>query len=345
MKVSDFDFSLPRELIAQSHAEKRSLSRLLVYHFPSGKREDKFFYDIEDYFSCGDLLVINDTKVIPARLFGQKKSGGRIELLLTGERSEGLWESMARPLKRLHIGTVIEVNGITFSVEEKLDWGGVLLRFPEGLDVHDFLQKNGRMPVPPYIHNDDQDYLRKRYQTVFAEKQGSVAAPTAGLHFTEEILCRLKAKGVQVITITLHVGMGTFLPVKSETVEGHVMHSEFFEISPEAAEAVNSRKGRLFACGTTVTRTLEYAADENGRLEAGRGWSDLFIYPGYRYRIVENLITNFHLPRSTLLMLVAALTGRREILQLYQEAVAKKYRFFSFGDAMLIITKEKNALG
>jgi len=200
------------------------------------------------------------------------------------------------------------------------------------------------MPVPPYIHNDDEEYLRQRYQTVFARKSGSVAAPTAGLHFTEELLRDLREKGVEVVTITLHVGMGTFLPVKSDTVEGHRMHSEFYEISREAAEAINNRRGRLFACGTTVTRTLEHAAGRDGKVKPERGWSDLFIYPGYSYKIVENLITNFHLPRSTLLMLVSALAGKEEILMLYREAVEKRYRFFSFGDAMLIITKEAHAV-
>ena len=343
MKVSDFDFYLPQELIAQKHAEKREMSRLLVYHTQNRDTEDKSFTDIAGYFRSGDLLVINDTKVIPARLFGRKPSGARVEFLLTGEREPGLWEAMARPVKRLRPGGRVDVAGTGLIVEEKLDWGGVTVRFPREIDVQDFLQKHGRMPVPPYIHNDDEDYLRQRYQTVFAQKSGSVAAPTAGLHFTPELLERLKEKGVVLVTITLHVGMGTFLPVKSDTVEGHRMHSEFYEISREAAESINNRQGRLFACGTTVTRTLEHAADEKGFISDGRGWSDLFIYPGYSFRIVENLITNFHLPRSTLLMLVAALAGKEEILRLYERAVGKRYRFFSFGDAMLIITKEAHA--
>ena len=343
MKVSDFDFYLPQELIAQKHAEKREMSRLLVYHTQERSAEDKSFTDITGYFSPGDLLVINDTRVIPARLFGRKPSGARVEFLLTGEREPGLWEAMARPAKRLHPGTRVDISGTEILVEEKLDWGGVTVRFPERVDVHDFLQRHGHMPVPPYIHNDDEAYLRQRYQTVFAQRSGSVAAPTAGLHFTQELLDQLKEKGVVLVTITLHVGMGTFLPVKSDTVEGHRMHSEFYEISEKAAEAINKRQGRLFACGTTVTRTLEYAADEEGLITAGRGWSDLFIYPGYAFRIVENLITNFHLPRSTLLMLVSALAGQEETLRLYKQAVEKRYRFFSFGDAMLIITKEAHA--
>jgi len=343
VKVSDFDFYLPQELIAQKHAEKREMSRLLVYHTQKRSAEDKSFTDITGYFSPGDLLVINDTRVIPARLFGRKPSGARVEFLLTGEREPGLWEAMARPAKRLHPGTRVDISGTEILVEEKLDWGGVTVRFPERVDVHDFLQRHGHMPVPPYIHNDDEAYLRQRYQTVFAQRSGSVAAPTAGLHFTQELLDQLKEKGVVLVTITLHVGMGTFLPVKSDTVEGHRMHSEFYEISEKAAEAINKRQGRLFACGTTVTRTLEYAADEEGLITAGRGWSDLFIYPGYAFRIVENLITNFHLPRSTLLMLVSALAGQEETLRLYKQAVGKRYRFFSFGDAMLIITKEAHA--
>ena len=343
MKVSDFDFYLPQELIAQKHAEKREMSRLLVYHTQERSAEDKSFTDITGYFSPGDLLVINDTRVIPARLFGRKPSGARVEFLLTGEREPGLWEAMARPAKRLHPGSRVDISGTEILVEEKLDWGGVAVRFPERFDVHDFLQRHGHMPVPPYIHNDDEAYLRQRYQTVFARKSGSVAAPTAGLHFTQELLDQLKEKGVVLVTITLHVGMGTFLPVKSDTVEGHRMHSEFYEISEAAAEAINKRQGRLFACGTTVTRTLEHAADEEGLITAGRGWSDLFIYPGYAFRIVENLITNFHLPRSTLLMLVSALAGQEETLRLYERAVEKRYRFFSFGDAMLIITKEAHA--
>jgi len=344
VKVSDFDFFLPRELIAQRHAEKREMSRLLVYHTQNREAENKIFSDIVEYFSRGDVLVINDTRVIPARLFGQKPSGARVEFLLTGERESGLWEAMARPVKRLRPGSRVEVAGETLVVEEKLDWGGVTVRFPERVDVQNFLQQHGHMPVPPYIHNDDEDYLRQRYQTVFAQKSGSVAAPTAGLHFTEGLLEQLKEKGVELVTITLHVGMGTFLPVKCDTVEGHRMHSEFYEISEEAAHAINGRRGRLFACGTTVTRTLEHAADTNGIVKAGKRWSDLFIYPGYTFRVVENLITNFHLPRSTLLMLVSALAGREEILRLYRDAVEKRYRFFSFGDAMLIITKEPNAV-
>jgi len=344
LKVSDFDFFLPPELIAQKHAEKREMSRLLIYHTQTQASEDKSFSDIIEYFCSGDLLVINDTRVIPARLFGRKSSGARVEFLLTGEQEPGLWEAMARPVKRLRPGTRVDVAGFELHVEEKLDWGGITVRFPENTDVHDFLQRHGHMPVPPYIHNDDEEYLRQRYQTVFARKSGSVAAPTAGLHFTEELLRDLREKGVEVVTITLHVGMGTFLPVKSDTVEGHRMHSEFYEISRKAAEAINNRRGRLFACGTTVTRTLEHAAGRDGKVKPERGWSDLFIYPGYSYRIVENLITNFHLPRSTLLMLVSALAGKEEILMLYREAVEKRYRFFSFGDAMLIITKEAHAV-
>ncbi len=337
MKVDDFDFYLPKRLIAQNHAEKRDMSRLLVYHRLSKKVEHRRFSDIMEYFNAGDSIVLNDTKVIPARIYGKKRTGADIELLFVHEKSPRSWEAMARPAKRLREGTEVIVGDTVLVIAGRLDWGGVEVRFPEVTDVSRFLEKWCNMPVPPYIFNDDQEYLRKRYQTVYARNEGSVAAPTAGLHFTEDILAGLSDKGVLVDYLTLHVGMGTFLPVKTDSVEEHRMHSEFYELSDDVAERINNRKGRLFACGTTVTRTLEHIATEKGKLTGDRGWSDIFIYPGYEYKVVDNLITNFHLPKSTLIMLVAALTGKDEILKVYKEAVENEYRFFSFGDSMLIL--------
>jgi len=335
MKVDDFDFELPKRLIAQSHADKRDMSRLLVYHRISKKIEHRVFSDIHEYFSPGDCVVLNDTKVIPARVYGEKVTGAEVELLFVRALSEK-WEAMARPAKRLRAGTGILAGGMTLTVSEKTDWGGVVVSFPRGTDVMAFLDAHGKMPVPPYIGNDDQEYLRSRYQTVYAKKEGSVAAPTAGLHFTEEMIEKLRLKGVDVEYLTLHVGMGTFLPVKTDSVEDHRMHSEYYELSEEAASAINRTEGGLFACGTTVTRTLEHIAS-GGAIRADKGWSDIFIYPGYTFKAVDNLITNFHLPKSTLIMLVAALTGRDEILDVYREAVREEYRFFSFGDSMLIL--------
>lgn len=337
MKVSDFDFYLPEKLIAQKSAERRELSKLFLYHNRSKKVEHKLFKDIIDYFSKGDLLVLNNSKVLPARVYGRKETGAVIEFLFLNEIEKNRWTALVKPAKRVNKGTKVFFDDIIVEITEKHDMGEVEVDFPKNVDVKELLNKMGKMPIPPYIKNDNEEYLRERYQTVFAQKEGSIAAPTSGLHFTEEILEQLKKKGVEIAYITLHVGIGTFRPVKVENILEHEMHSEYFEITEEAADKINNCKGKIFACGTTVTRTLEYVADEKGKIKAGTGWSDLFIFPGYRYKIVKNLITNFHLPKSTLIMLVAALIGKDEVLNLYKEAVEKEYRFFSFGDAMLIL--------
>lgn len=335
MKVSDFDYTLPEELIAQRSTDERDASRLFIVH-PTHE-EHRLFRDITDYFSAGDVLVINDTKVIPARVFGTKKTGAQIEFLFIRPVADGMWEAMIKPAKRVKAGDYVFCNGESLLINEKLSWGGVTVAFPDTLDVVQFFSECGRMPVPPYIHNDDQDYLKDRYQTVFADNDGSVAAPTAGLHFTNAILDALRKKGVTIVPVTLHVGPGTFLPMKVENVHEHQMHSEFFTISEATAKAINSCSGRLFACGTTVIRTLEYMSDTGGHVKSGSGWCDLFITPGYSFKCVHNCITNFHLPKSTLIMLVAARIGRERVLSLYNEAVRQRYRFFSFGDAMLIL--------
>lgn len=335
MKVSDFDYFLPEELIAQRCTDERDASRLFVVH--PAHEEHRSFRDITDYFSAGDVLVINDTKVIPARVFGTKKTGAQIEFLFIRPVADGKWEAMIKPAKRVKAGDYVFCNGNPLLIHEKLSWGGVTVAFPDSLDISHFFSECGRMPVPPYIHNDDQEYLKDRYQTVYADNDGSVAAPTAGLHFTGDILNALKAKGVSIVPVTLHVGPGTFLPMKVEHVHEHRMHSEFFTISEPTAAIINSRKGKLFACGTTVIRTLEYMADEQGKVQSGSGWCDLFITPGYSFKCVHNCITNFHLPKSTLIMLVAARIGHERVLSLYAEAVQRRYRFFSFGDAMLIL--------
>jgi len=337
MRVGDFDYYLPDELIAQRSTDERDASRLLVVH--PDAHEHHHFHDILNYFSAGDVLVINDTRVIPARVFGSKDTGAQIEFLFIRPVASGMWEAMIKPAKRVKNGDTVLCNGVQLVIREKLDWGGVTVAFPESIDINAFFEQCGRMPVPPYIHTDDQAYLRERYQTVFAQANGSVAAPTAGLHFTKDILDTLKERGVMIAPITLHVGPGTFLPMKTENVEEHHMHSEFFSISDETALIVNDRKGRLFACGTTVIRTLEYMSDESGVLKSGSGWCDLFIKPGYQFKLVSNFITNFHLPKSTLIMLVAARIGRERTLGLYNEAVDQRYRFFSFGDAMLVLDR------
>ncbi len=337
MKVSDFDYYLPEELIAQRSTEERDASRLFVVH--PNHHEHHSFKDIVSYFSQGDVLVINDTKVMPARVFGVKKTGAQIEFLFIRPIAYGMWEAMIKPAKRVKQGDTILCNNCILTIHEKLDWGGVIVAFPDKMDVPTFFAQCGRMPIPPYIHNDDQNYLRDRYQTVYADNNGSVAAPTAGLHFTREILDSLQRKGVIITTITLHVGPGTFLPVKTDNVDDHRMHSEYFSIPETTMHYVNERKGRVFACGTTVVRTLEFMTDPHGMLQSGSGWCDLFIKPGYTFKLVNCFITNFHLPKSTLIMLVAARIGRERILSLYDVAVRERYRFFSFGDAMLILDR------
>ena len=345
MLITDFDYELPPELIAQYPSQKRDEARLLVVDRESGTTEHKMFYDIIDYLEPGDCLVMNDSKVLPARMFGVKRdTGAKAEILLT-KRSEGdVWEAMVKPGKKLKPGAVVDFcteEGKKLSAEilDFSDDGTRMIRFDYDGDFHDRLDENGHIPLPPYIDREDESLDRQMYQTVYCREEGSVAAPTAGLHFTEELLRRAQEKGVKLAYVTLHVGIGTFRPVKCDVVEDHHMHFEEYEITPENAEIINSAKaagGRIISVGTTSTRTMESAAGDDGVLPAGHGNTDIFIYPGYRFKIVDCLITNFHLPKSTLLMLISALYDREKILEIYNEAVAMKYRFFSYGDAMFI---------
>ena len=341
MKTSDFYYDLPEELIAQTPAEPRDHSRLLVYHRSSGQVEHKHFYDIIDYLNPDDALVINETKVIPARLLGVKEDTGvPVEVLLLRRHNATDWEALVRPGRRLRPGTVCSFGDgllrceILDNVEEI---GGRIVRFHCDGVFEEVLDRLGEMPLPPYIHEKLRD--ASRYQTVYAKQDGSAAAPTAGLHFTPELLDRIREKGVTIVPILLHVGLGTFRPVKEEDAENHVMHSEFCQVTPEAADTLNRIRregGRIVCVGTTSVRTLETMADDEGIVHPGAKDTAIFIYPGVKIRAVDALITNFHLPQSTLLMLVSALTGREEALRVYREAVAHRYRFFSFGDAMFI---------
>ena len=341
MKTSDFYFHLPQEQIAQDPLEDRSSSRLLVLDKETGEYEHRVFRDIVDYLHPGDCLVLNNTKVIPARLFGEKEgTGAHIEILLLKRRENDIWETLVKPGRKAKPGTKISFGGglLTGEVLDVVEEGNRLIRFSyEGI-FEEILDQLGQMPLPPYITHQLKD--KNRYQTVYAKYDGSAAAPTAGLHFTPELLKQVKEMGVEIAEVTLHVGLGTFRPVKVENVLEHHMHSEFYMIDEEAAEKINRTRengGRVICVGTTSCRTIESAADENGRLKASSGWTDIFIYPGYRFQVLDCLITNFHLPESTLLMLVSALAGREHILAAYEEAVKQGYRFFSFGDAMLIM--------
>ena len=340
MDVKDFDYYLPEELIAQDPLEDRSSSRLMVLDKKTGELQHKIFKDILDYLKPGDCLVLNNTKVIPARLFGVKEGTlAKIEILLLKRRENDIWETLVKPGKKAKPGTKI-IFGEGLLVGEVLDVveeGNRLIQFTYDGIFEEILDQLGQMPLPPYITHTLQD--KNRYQTVYAKYDGSAAAPTAGLHFTKELLEKVKEKGVDIAEVTLHVGLGTFRPVKVENVLEHHMHSEFYMVSAEAAEKINATKdrgGRVIAVGTTSTRTLESAADENGRLRECSGWTEIFIYPGYTFKAIDCLITNFHLPQSTLVMLVSALAGRENVLSAYEEAVNEKYRFFSFGDAMFI---------
>ena len=341
MKTSDFYFDLPQEQIAQDPLKDRSSSRLLVLDKETGEYEHRVFRDIVDYLHPGDCLVLNNTKVIPARLFGEKEgTGAHIEILLLKRRENDIWETLVKPGRKAKPGTKISFGGglLTGEVMDVVEEGNRLIRFSyEGI-FEEILDQLGQMPLPPYITHQLKD--KNRYQTVYAKYDGSAAAPTAGLHFTPELLKQVKEMGVEIAEVTLHVGLGTFRPVKVENVLEHHMHSEFYMIDEEAAEKINRTRengGRVICVGTTSCRTIESAADENGRLKASSGWTDIFIYPGYRFQVLDGLITNFHLPESTLLMLVSALAGREHILAAYEEAVKQGYRFFSFGDAMLIV--------
>lgn len=339
MKTDDFDYELPKELIAQTPLERRDESRLLVLDKNNGEIEHKKFYDIIDYLNPGDALVINDTKVIPARIIGEKTdTGAVIELLLLKEIGD-TWECLAKPQKRLKIGTIISFGDgiLKAKVSEIKDEGITIVKLLYDGILMEILERLGTMPLPPYIHEklDNQSM----YQTVYAKDYGSAAAPTAGLHFTNELLQRIEEKGIKIVRVTLHVGLGTFRPVMVEDVTKHVMHSEHFIITKEAADTLNSVKangGRIVAVGTTSVRTLESVLQNNDKFVPMVGDTSIFIYPGYKFRGVDALITNFHLPKSTLVMLVSALAGRENILNAYKVAVDNKYRFFSFGDAMLI---------
>ena len=341
MRKEDFYFDLPEELIAQDPLEDRSSSRLLVLDKETGKVEHHVFREIIDYLQEGDCLVINDTKVIPARLIGSKiGTDAKIEVLLLKRKENDVWETLVKPGKKAKVGTRISFGDglLVGEVVDIVEEGNRLIHFEyEGI-FEEILDQLGQMPLPPYITHQLED--KNRYQTVYAKHSGSAAAPTAGLHFTPELLKEIEEKGVQIARVTLHVGLGTFRPVKVDNILEHHMHSEFYQIDEEAAEKINRAKEsghRVICVGTTSCRTIESAADKNGKLHATNGWTEIFIYPGYKFKVLDCLITNFHLPESTLVMLVSALAGREQVLSAYEEAVKEKYRFFSFGDAMMIL--------
>lgn len=340
MKTSDFYYDLPEELIAQDPLANRSDSRLMVLDKENGAVSHHVFREIVDYLNPGDCLVINDTKVIPARLIGEREgTGAKIEVLLLKRKTGDVWETLVKPGRKAKPGTRIQFGGglLVGEVMDIVDEGNRLIRFEfEGI-FEEILDQLGQMPLPPYITHQLKD--KDRYNTVYATHSGSAAAPTAGLHFTPELLKTIEEKGIDIARVTLHVGLGTFRPVKVDDVENHHMHSEFYMIDEEAAEKINSAKEngkRVICVGTTSCRTIESAADENGRLKPCSGWTEIFIYPGYQFKILDCLITNFHLPESTLIMLVSALAGKENVLAAYEEAVKERYRFFSFGDAMFI---------
>lgn len=340
MKVADFDYYLPEELIAQEPAEPRDRSRLLVLDRASGETGHLIFKDCVKFFRRGDILVVNNTRVIPARLFGAKEgTGARIEVLLLKRLDRDRWEALVRPGKRVKGGTrVVFGNGeLAAEAVDNTPAGGRVFSFEYDGVFEEVLDRLGQMPLPPYITKELAD--KERYQTVYAKAPGSAAAPTAGLHFTPELLGEIRGMGVNIAEVMLHVGLGTFRPVQAENVEEHQMHAEYYEVSPETAAAINQARaagGRVVAVGTTSARTLETAALPDGTVQAGGGWTDIFIYPGYTFKAVDMLLTNFHLPKSTLLMLISAFAEREKVLKAYREAVEMRYRFFSFGDAMLI---------
>ena len=340
LKTSDFYYELPPELIAQDPLEDRSSSRLMVLDKETGEVSHHVFKEIGSFLEPGDCLVLNNTKVIPARLMGvREETGGAIEVLLLKRRENDIWETLVKPGKKCKVGTVISFGDgiLTGEVVDIVDEGNRLIQFHYDGIFEEILDQLGEMPLPPYITHKLQD--KNRYQTVYAKHEGSAAAPTAGLHFTKELLQQVQDAGVKIAHVTLHVGLGTFRPVKVEDVTQHHMHSEFYVVEEDQAKLINDTKaagGRVIAVGTTSCRTLESATGEDGILKAGSGWTEIFIYPGYRFKMIDGLITNFHLPESTLVMLVSALAGKEHIMAAYEEAVREKYRFFSFGDAMMI---------
>ncbi len=338
-RKSDFYYELPPELIAQTPVTPRDSSRLLVYDRATDKTEHRIFRDITDYLRAGDVLVINNTKVLPARIYAHTEHGGAIEILLLKRLDKDVWEVLAKPGKKCAVGKTFKVcDKLSFTVEGVTDSGERVVRFIYDGVFENILEEVGTMPLPPYIKEKLKD--QNRYQTVYAKTDGSAAAPTAGLHFTPELLAKICSMGVEIVEVLLHVGLGTFRPVKEEIITDHKMHGEYFEVTEEAAEKINKAKAegrRVIAVGTTSVRTLESASPEKGRICACRGETHIFIYPPYEFKIVDALVTNFHLPESTLIMLVAAFVGREKILEIYGEAVEEKYRFFSFGDAMFIV--------
>ena len=339
MLLSDFDYNLPEELIAQTPCQQRDHSRLMVLNRKDKSISHKHFYDLKQYLKKGDTLVFNDTKVIPARLIGHRaKTGGKVEVFLLRRTEGNRWETLVKPGKKAQIGNIIEFSDeLSCEVVDHTDFGGRIVEFKFDGIFEEILDRLGETPLPPYIHEKSAD--KNRYQTVYARENGSAAAPTAGLHFTKELLEEIKAMGVNLAFVTLHVGLGTFRPVNVDNIEDHVMHKEFYHIEKEAADIINNTKkngGRVIAVGTTSIRTLESAAKEDGTIEPIADETGIFIYPGYKFKIVDAIVTNFHLPKSTLIMLISAFAGREYVLSAYEEAVREKYRFFSFGDAMFI---------
>lgn len=338
LKTSDFYYDLPEELIAQTPVYPRDSSRLLVYDRQKDAVSHRIFKDVTDYLKKGDVLVVNNTKVYPARIHAMTEHGGKVEILLLKRQNLTDWEVLVKPGKKCREGTVLKVNDeLSVEILSRTEEGGRIVRFLFDGVFEDILSRVGEMPLPPYIHEKLKD--QSRYQTVYCKEEGSAAAPTAGLHFTTELLDRIRGMGVEIVEVQLNVGLGTFRPVKVEDVTTHKMHTEYYSVTEEAAEKINAAKRegrRVIAVGTTSVRTLESAANENGAVEAKHGDTDIFIYPPYKFKVVDALITNFHLPESTLVMLVAAFTSREKILELYNLAVKEKYRFFSFGDAMFI---------
>lgn len=340
MRLADFDYTLPNDLIAQRPVSPRDASRLLVVERASGRLAHRTFREIVHHLREGDMLVVNDTRVLPARLRGRRAAtGGAVELLVLRPSEDGAWEALVRPGRRVRDGTIVEVGaGATpVRIGARLPDGRRMISLPSGGEMMDLLRDAGEVPLPPYIRRTIDPALAAAYQTVYARIDGAVAAPTAGLHFTPELLDGLRDRGVEIVTLTLHIGLGTFQPVLSDDIRAHRMEVEHATITPEAAGAINARRGRLVAVGTSVVRALETAATPDGRVTAWSGWTELFITPGYAFRAVQALVTNFHLPRTTLLMLVCAFAGRDLVLRAYDEAMRERYRFYSFGDAMLIL--------